>query len=121
LYGITPFLDRIVLSVENMPYAEFVITAVVVTGTYLFFAQFSIFVLHRLKQNRNFYMNKTNMLWISDLIYRIRDNTRMLFLVTILSAVAFTAITAVYCTEFGGKRRVTEGQSFRTYLYVIQQ
>ena len=96
LYGITPFLDRIVLSVENMPYAEFVITAVVVTGTYLFFAQFSIFVLHRLKQNRNFYMNKTNMLWISDLIYRIRDNTRMLFLVTILSAVAFTAITAVY-------------------------
>ena len=41
-------------------------------------------------------MYKSNILWISDLIYRIKDNARMLFLVTILSAVAFTAITGVY-------------------------
>jgi len=96
LYGINPFLDRIVLFIENVQYAEVILTTSVVIGTYLFFSQLSIFILHRLKRNRNFYMNKTNILWISDLIYRIRDNTRMLFLVTILSAVAFTAITGVY-------------------------
>ena len=96
LYDINPFLDKIVLFIEKLQYAEVIITTSVVVGTYLFFSQLSIFVLHRLKKNRSFYMNKTNMLWISDLIYRIRDNTRMLFLVTILSAVAFTAITGVY-------------------------
>jgi putative ABC transport system permease protein len=96
LYDINPFLDRIVLFIEKIQYAEVILTTSVVIGTYLFFSQLSIFVLHWLKRNRSFYMNRTNMLWISDLIYRIRDNTRMLFLVTILSAIAFTAITGVY-------------------------
>lgn len=96
LYDINPFLDKIVLFIENIPYTEVILTTSVVIGTYLFFSQLSIFALHWMKRNRSFYMNKTNMLWISDLIYRIRDNTRMLFLVTILSAIAFTAITGVY-------------------------
>ncbi|MCG1013041.1 ABC transporter permease [Tepidanaerobacter sp. GT38] len=96
LYDINPLLDKIILFIENAQYTEVILTTSVVVGTYLFFSQLSIFVLSRLKRNRSFYMNKTNMLWISDLIYRIRDNARMLFLVTILSAVAFTAITGVY-------------------------
>lgn len=96
LYDINPLLDKIVLFIENAQYTEAILTTSVVVGTYLFFSQLSIFVLSRLKRNRSFYMNKTNMLWISDLIYRIRDNTGMLFLVTIFSAVAFTAITGVY-------------------------
>ncbi|NLO90341.1 MAG: ABC transporter permease [Clostridia bacterium] len=96
LYDINPLLDKIALFIENLPYAEIFLTASVVIGTYLFFSQLSIFVLHRLKRNRSFYFYKTNMLWISDLNYRIRDNTRMLFLVTIFSTVAFTAITGVY-------------------------
>ncbi|NLU53287.1 MAG: ABC transporter permease [Clostridiaceae bacterium] len=96
LYGIHPFLNEIILFIEKLPYAEAVLTTSVVVGTYLFFPQLSIFVLHRMKKNKRFYMKRTNMLWISDLIYRIRDNARMLFLVTILSAVAFTAVTGVY-------------------------
>ena len=96
LYDINPLLDRIVIFIEKIPFLEVILTTSVVIGTYLFFSQLSIFVLSCFKKNRSFYMNKTNMLWISDLIYRIRDNTRMLFLVTILSAIAFTAITGVY-------------------------
>ena len=96
LYDINSFLDKIILFIENLQYTETILTVSVVMGTYLFFSQFSILVLHWLKRNRRFYMKKTNMLWIFDLIYRMRDNTRMLFLVTILSAVAFTAITGVY-------------------------
>ncbi|NLT95838.1 MAG: ABC transporter permease [Clostridia bacterium] len=96
LYDLNPFLDRVVLFIERLPYTEVILTTFVVIGTYLFFSQLSILVLHRLKENKKFYLKKTNMLWVSDLIYRIRDNTRMLFLVTVLSAVAFTAITGVY-------------------------
>ncbi|NSL53352.1 ABC transporter permease [Calidifontibacillus erzurumensis] len=95
-FDIHPLLDKVVLFIESIPYLEVILTASVVIGTYLFFSQLSIFVLHWLKRNRRFYMKKTNMLWVSDLIYRIRDNSRMLFLVTILSSVAFTSITGVY-------------------------
>ncbi|HHV64350.1 MAG TPA: ABC transporter permease [Peptococcaceae bacterium] len=96
LYDISPLLDKIVLFFENIQYAEAILTTSVVIGTYLFYSQLSILLLNRLKRNRSFYLHKTNMLWVSDLIYRIRDNTRMLFLVTILSAVAFIAVTGVY-------------------------
>ncbi len=96
LYDIHPALDRIVLLIEGLPFVELILTTSVVIGTYFFFSQLSIFVLHGLRKNKSFYMNRTNMLWLSDLIYRMRDNTRMLFLVTILSAIAFTAITGVY-------------------------
>ncbi len=36
------------------------------------------------------------MLWISNLIYKVKDNARIFFLITITSAVAFTAIGTVY-------------------------
>jgi putative ABC transport system permease protein len=65
-------------------------------GTYLLFRQGSIFILYLLTLNRSFYMRKTNMIWISNLSYRLRDNAMMLFIVTILSAVAFTAIATLY-------------------------
>nr|WP_286161340.1 ABC transporter permease [Clostridium sp. KNHs214] len=71
------------------------VTAVVVIATYLLFSQFSVFIIKLLKKNREFYMNKVTVLWISNLLYRIKDNTRMLFLITITSAVAFTSIGGV--------------------------
>lgn len=71
------------------------VTVVVVIATYLLFSQFSVFIIKLLKKNREFYMNKVTVLWISNLLYRIKDNTRMLFLITITSAVAFTSIGGV--------------------------
>lgn len=69
---------------------------IVTVGTFLFFAQFSLLVIRLLKCKRSFYMKRINMLWISDLGYRIKDNGRMLFLVSIVSAVAFTSVATLY-------------------------
>ncbi|KEJ04309.1 ABC transporter permease [Clostridium botulinum A2B7 92] len=80
---------------KNIAYRIIPVTVVVIIGTYLLFSQLSVFVITILKKNRKFYMNKTRVLWISNLLYRIKDNTRMFFLVTITSAVAFTSIGAV--------------------------
>ncbi|WP_434305797.1 ABC transporter permease [Clostridium botulinum] len=80
---------------KNIEYRIIPVTVVVIIGTYLLFSQLSVFVITILKKNRKFYMNKTRVLWISNLLYRIKDNTRMFFLVTITSAVAFTSIGAV--------------------------
>ncbi|MGY4688681.1 ABC transporter permease [Salibacterium sp. K-3] len=63
-----------------------------IIGTYLFYSQLSIGLLKGLKKNKHFYRKGTNMIWISDLAYRIKDNARLFFIVSIVSAVAFTAI-----------------------------
>lgn len=90
------YFFSITSTMENIVYRIIPVTAIVVVGTYLFFSQFSIFMINKLRSNKVFYMNKTKLLWVSDLLYRIKDNTRMFFLITITSAVAFTSIGGVY-------------------------
>ncbi|MBM7542381.1 ABC transporter permease [Amphibacillus cookii] len=68
-----------------------IITVCTVIGTYLFYSQLSVWVLKLLKRNKKFYRKGTNLLWISDLMYRVKDNARLFFIVSIVSAVAFTA------------------------------
>ncbi|WP_226546317.1 FtsX-like permease family protein [Bacillus thuringiensis] len=64
----------------------------VVFGTYLFFTQLCVYVLSALKNRETTFFKKTNLLVISELTYRIKDNARTFFIVTIISAVSFTAI-----------------------------
>lgn len=72
------------------------IAVMVIVATYFIFSHFSVLIIKILKRNRSFYMNKTTVLWISNLFYKIKDNTRIFFLISITSAVAFTAIGGVY-------------------------
>ena len=72
------------------------VTTMVVVATYLLFSQLSVFTIRLIKKNRNLYMRKTTMLWVSNLLYRIKDNTRMFFLITITSTVALSSIGSVY-------------------------
>ncbi|MGA4464428.1 FtsX-like permease family protein [Bacillus bombysepticus] len=64
----------------------------VVLGTYFLFTQLSVYVLRVLKKRENIFFKKTNILTISDLVYQLKDNAKMFFMVTIISAVAFTAV-----------------------------
>ncbi|MCM3716775.1 FtsX-like permease family protein [Fictibacillus phosphorivorans] len=68
-----------------------IIMVCTVIGTYLFYSQLSIWALKLLKRNKRFYRKGINLLWVSDLTYRVRDNARLFFIVSIVSAVAFTA------------------------------
>lgn len=81
---------------DTLPYRIIPVTTMVIVGTYLFFSQLSVFIIKLLKKNRNLYMKKTTVLWVSDLLYKIKDNTRMFFLITITSTVALSAIGSVY-------------------------
>ena len=72
------------------------VISMVIVGTYLLFSQLSVFVIKKVKENKRFYKKNINMLCIANLHYKVKDNTRMFFLVTITSAVAFTAIGSVY-------------------------
>ncbi|MBE7129440.1 FtsX-like permease family protein [Bacillus mycoides] len=80
---------------KDMKYVLFMMAtgvSFVVLGTYFLFTQLSVYVLRALKKRENIFFKKTNILTISDLVYQLKDNARMFFMVTIISTVAFTAV-----------------------------
>ncbi|MGG3839247.1 ABC transporter permease [Paenibacillus thiaminolyticus] len=66
--------------------------ALVVAGTYWLFTQLSVYAIRALKKRERLYFHKTNLLTLSELAYRMKDNAVMFFMVAVISAVAFTGI-----------------------------
>ncbi|WPC42214.1 ABC transporter permease [Clostridium sp. JS66] len=83
-------------SEKTIAYRIIPVTIMVIIATYLLFSQLSTFIIKIMKKNRSFYMKKTTVLWISNLLYKIKDNTRMFFLITITTTVALCAVGSVY-------------------------
>ncbi|MEC0017932.1 ABC transporter permease [Bacillus anthracis] len=84
------------------------ILPLVVVGTYLFFSQTFLLFIFILKKRRKFYMKQINMLWISDLANRTRSNINVLFIVSMLSALAFTIIIALFAINNNTKAMILE-------------
>ncbi len=98
-------------------FAMIPVILVVTLGTYLLFTQLSVYVIHRLKNNKTVFWRKTNMLLFSDLSFRMKDNARTFFMVAIISTVAFSAIGALY----GFHSLITKGgkdSDLYTYQYI---
>ncbi|PAV28150.1 ABC transporter permease [Virgibacillus profundi] len=72
------------------------ILILIIPGTYFLFTQLSIALTNGLKRNKKYYYHHLNMLTVSDLTFKLKDNARLLFFVTILSAVAFTSSGVLY-------------------------
>ncbi|PEA53631.1 ABC transporter permease [Bacillus pseudomycoides] len=68
------------------------VATIVMIGTYFLYSQLSVFIIKFLKKCKPIYWRKTNLLSFSMLAYRMKDNARMFFMVTIVSTVAFCAI-----------------------------
>jgi putative ABC transport system permease protein len=74
----------------------FPVLGLTVTGTYFLYTQFSVAAARRLQNNKRVFYKKTNMIVISQIIYKLRDNAKVLFLVSILGAVTLTAAGTLY-------------------------
>src|SRR5699024_1891382 len=68
------------------------VVLMVIIGTYLLFTQLSVYLIRRMKRNKSFFWRKTNMILLSDLSHRMKDNARSFFMVAIILTVAFSAI-----------------------------
>ncbi|EJV65561.1 ABC transporter permease [Bacillus mycoides] len=88
------------------------ILPLVVVGTYLFFSQTFLLFIFILKKRRKFYMKQINMLWISDLASRTRSNINVLFIVSMLSALAFTIIIGLFAANNNTKASTLERYPF---------
>ncbi|WP_339284763.1 FtsX-like permease family protein [Paenibacillus sp. FSL R5-0486] len=89
-YGVSLVVEGLMVVYALLP-----VTVAVVVGTYFLFTQLSVYAIRGLKHNRRLYWRRTNLLFFNDLAYRMKDNARTFFLVTILSTVAFSAIGAL--------------------------
>ncbi|MGN5649156.1 FtsX-like permease family protein [Bacillus sp. Brlt_9] len=93
------------------------ILPLVIVGTYLFFSQTFLLFIFILKRRRKFYMKQINMLWISDLTSRTRSNINVLFIVSMLSALAFTIIIGLFASNNNTKASILERYPFPfTYI-----
>ncbi|UFJ39230.1 hypothetical protein LOK74_14245 [Brevibacillus humidisoli] len=80
------------------------VTGMVIVGTYFLFTQLSVFAIRILQRNRALYWKQTNLITLSTLAYRLKDNAHMFFLVTIVSTVAFCAVGALAATGTMSKK-----------------
>lgn len=62
-----------------------------IAGTYFFYSQLSVLGIRLLKLSKKRLWRGTNLLWISEMSYKIKDNARMLFLVTVVTSIACMA------------------------------
>lgn len=79
-------------TMETLGYRMLPVIAMTIVGTYFFYTQLSVFVMKLLQKNRHLFWKRTNLVTISNLAYRLKDNARMFFMVTIVSTVAFCAV-----------------------------
>ena len=86
------YYSALTVSKQNLDKIILPVVVMVIFATYLLFSHLSVFFIRLLKKNRTFYLKNINLLLISNLFYKIKDNSRMFFLIAITSTVAFTFI-----------------------------
>lgn len=79
-------------TMQNVLYRMLPVIGMTIVGTYFFYTQLSVFMMKLLRKNRLLFWKKTNIITISSLSYRLKDNAWMFFMVTIVSTVAFCAV-----------------------------
>jgi len=77
--------------IQNSDKLHYFIGLTVVIGMYLFFSNYSKYFLDKLKSKQN-YFKGTNVLWISELKYRLSSNSKTMFISALLLTVAFVTI-----------------------------
>ncbi|MBP1996656.1 ABC transporter permease [Paenibacillus eucommiae] len=92
----------------NMLFIMLPVIALVVIGTYGLFTQSSVALLKGLQSNKSIHYKRTNMIIISQMIFKMKDNARILFLVSVLCAVILTASGTLNVFMNGSKEQLID-------------
>ncbi|MCJ8014789.1 ABC transporter permease [Paenibacillus sp. KQZ6P-2] len=79
-----------------------------IAGTYFFFTQITVLVFRLLKKSRRVTWRGTNLIWISEMAYKIKDNARILFMVTVVTAICCMAVAFIMSTNQRTQSRYQE-------------
>ena len=86
--------------------------ASVILGTYFLFTQLSVYAIRMMKRSEGLFFRRTNVLTISELAHRMKDNAAMFFMVAVVSAVAFTGIGTVLALGDPGLTAMEDPNAF---------
>lgn len=86
-----------------------------ITGTYFFYSQLSVLIIRLLKRNRKRVWRGTNLLWISEISYKLKDNARILFLVTVVTSIACISAGFVLAVDQDNKQRFLDNKFAFSY------
>lgn len=77
-------------------FPAFAVIIFVASGTYLLFRNFVPMVISVMKRNRPFYYRTSNFISVSQIAFRLKANSKMLAVVSLLCATTITMISASY-------------------------
>jgi putative ABC transport system permease protein len=106
-------LLRLPLSPLTIPLAA----ATGIAGTYYFYSQLSVLFMRLLQRSRKSTWRGTRLLWISEMSYKLRDNSRMLFLITVVTALASMGAGVVLSVNQAGRDMYTSNPFAVTKTY----
>ncbi|EEK72731.1 hypothetical protein bcere0007_27820 [Bacillus mycoides] len=86
----------------------------VVFGTYFLFTSYTVIVLKKIRSKREIFYSGINIINISQLLYRVKGNAKLLAIIAILSATALTAISTVAAGYYVGQSE-TNGDFMQLY------
>lgn len=95
------FLAVSVDDVYNAIALFFVAVILVIIGTYLLFAAFSIVLLKALRKNRRYYYKTNHFVSVSGMIYRMKRNAMGLASICILSTMVLVTVSSTFCLYAG--------------------
>ncbi|MCF7753631.1 ABC transporter permease [Paenibacillus xylanexedens] len=78
-----------------------------IAGTYFFYSQLSVLIIRLLKRNRRTVWQGTRLLWISEMSYKMKDNARMLFMVTVVIAIASMSAVVILSLDQENREQFT--------------
>ncbi|PWV92082.1 putative ABC transport system permease protein [Paenibacillus cellulosilyticus] len=81
------------------------VVGLVVVGTFFLFTQASIIVFRFLQRRKGIYYKQTNLMTIAQLVFKMKDNARILFTVSVMSAVILTASGTFYVFFLASKEQ----------------
>lgn len=81
------------------------VTLIVIIGTFFFYHQAGTYLLQLLKKRKGFYYKGVHMLWISDLSYRVKEFSLVLFLTTIIMTVGLVVLSSFYSIAYNDLQR----------------
>ncbi|MDA2209210.1 FtsX-like permease family protein [Bacillus cereus group sp. MYBK195-1] len=90
------------------------ILLLVVFGTYFLFTSYTVIVLKKIRSKREIFYSGINIINISQLLYRVKGNAKLLATIAILSATALTAISTVAAGYYVGQSE-TKGDFMQLY------
>lgn len=79
-----------------VPLAMLPVILIVIAGTYFIFTEFSIYISNKILKNDNILYKKTNLISYSQMIFKLQDTAKVMFLAAILGAFTFSATETIF-------------------------